>query len=79
MAKSAEQMGGATQSLSDAATEDSLPRINALLEELARSSRNLDRLITELTEQPASLVFGRPAAAPGPGEPGFDPHGGGAR
>lgn len=79
VAKSAEQVGGATQSLSDAATDDTLPRINALLEELARSSRNLDRLITELTEQPASLVFGRPAAAPGPGEPGFDPRGGGAR
>jgi phospholipid/cholesterol/gamma-HCH transport system substrate-binding protein len=52
--------------------EDVMPRINALLGELARSSRSLDRLLTELNDQPHSLVFGRPAAAPGPGEPGFN-------
>ena len=76
VSKSAEQVGGAAQSLSGAAVDDTLPRINALLEELARNSRNLDRLLLELNEQPASLVFGRPGAAPGPGEPGFNPRGG---
>lgn len=73
VAKSAEQVGGAAQSFSGTAVADTLPRINALLDELARNSRNLDRLLTELNEQPASLVFGRPAVAPGPGEPGFNP------
>ena len=76
VSKSAEQVGGAAQSLSGAAVDETLPRINALLEELARNSRNLDRLLLELNEQPASLVFGRPGAAPGPGEPGFNPRGG---
>lgn len=79
VAKSAEQVGGAAQSFSGTAVADSLPRINALLDELARNSRNLDRLLTELNEQPASLVFGRPAAAPGPGEAGFNPRPGGAQ
>jgi phospholipid/cholesterol/gamma-HCH transport system substrate-binding protein len=64
-------VGGATQSFSSAAVDDTLPRVHALLEELARNSRSLDRLLTELHEQPSGLVFGRPAAAPGPGEAGF--------
>jgi len=72
----AEQVGGAAQSLSRAAVDDTLPRVHALLEELARNSRRLDRLLSDLNEQPASLVFGRPATAPGPGEPGFASHGG---
>lgn len=71
VAKSTERMGGAAVSLSSAAEADTLPRLNMLLEQLARSSRRLDRLLAELEEQPASFVFGRPAPAPGPGEPGF--------
>lgn len=78
-ARSAEQVGGAAQSFSSAAVADTLPRVNALLDELARNSRNLDRLLTELNEQPASLVFGRPAVAPGPGEAGFNPRPGGTQ
>lgn len=73
VAKSVEQVGGATQSASGALREDALPRVNVLLEDLARTSRDLDRLVNQLNEQPASLVYGRTAPAPGPGEPGFDP------
>lgn len=77
VAKSAEQIGGATVSLSSAAENDTLPRLNALIEQLARNSRRLDRLLAQLEEHPASFVFGRPAPAPGPGEPGFSvPQGG---
>lgn len=76
VSKSAEQVGGAAQSLSGATVAETLPRINALLEELARNSRSLDRLLVELSEQPASLVFGRPSVAPGPGESGFNAGGG---
>lgn len=79
VAKSAEQMGESAQSVSSVALAESLPRINQLLEQLARNSRNLDRLLTEVNEQPASLLFGRPLAAPGPGEPGFDPQRGSNR
>jgi len=73
VSKGADQVGGAAQSLSGAAVGETLPRINALLEELARNSRNLDRLLVELGDQPASLIFGRPGVAPGPGEAGFNP------
>jgi len=71
MAKSAEQIGGAAVSFSNAAGKDTLPRLNTLLEQLARNSRRLDRLLTDLEEQPGSFIFGRPAPPPGPGEPGF--------
>lgn len=71
VSRSAEQVGGAAQAISGTAVADTLPRVNALLEELARNSRSLERLLAELNEQPSSLVFGRPAIAPGPGEAGF--------
>ena len=67
VAKSAEQISGATQH----AAGDITPRASVLLEEIARNSRNLDRLLSELNEQPAGLVFGRSPARPGPGEPGY--------
>jgi phospholipid/cholesterol/gamma-HCH transport system substrate-binding protein len=79
VAKSAEQVGGSAQSFSSAALTESMPRINQLLEELARNSRNLDRLLIEVNEQPATLLFGRPPAAPGPGEPGFNQQRGSGR
>lgn len=79
VSKSAEQVGGAAESFSGAAVSETLPRINALLEELARNSRNLDRLLSQINDQPSSLVFGRPSVAPGPGEAGFNPRGGAAQ
>lgn len=75
IAKSAEQIGGAADAVSGVAVGETVPRLNALLDELARTSRNVDRLITELNEQPQGLVFGRSPPRPGPGEPGHNPQG----
>lgn len=50
---------------------NTLPRINALTQELATASRGLTRLIELIERNPQSLVFGRSVAAPGPGESGF--------
>ena len=71
IAKSAEQTGGSAQAVSGAVVTESLPRINMLLDEMTRNSRNLDKLLTDLNDQPAALVFGRERPPPGPGEPGF--------
>lgn len=72
MAASAEKAGGAVSALAATVAAETLPRINLLAEELARTSRSLDRLASELKEQPQSLIFGRKPGAPGPGESGFE-------
>jgi len=77
--RSAEQVGGAAQSFSGAAVNETLPRIHDLVAEIARTSRSLDRLLADLNEQPASLVFGRQPPVPGPGEPGFNPRRGASK
>jgi phospholipid/cholesterol/gamma-HCH transport system substrate-binding protein len=79
MADSAQKAGGSISSLAESVAEETLPRINLLAEELSRTSRSLDRLAADLKEQPQSLVFGRRAGAPGPGEKGFEARKGSAR
>lgn len=71
VARSAEQLSNTGQALGDAIHAGALPKLNGLLDDLSKTSRNLDRLVTDLGEQPQSLVFGKPRSAPGPGESGF--------
>jgi phospholipid/cholesterol/gamma-HCH transport system substrate-binding protein len=70
-ANSAEQLGTSGAALTDVMLTESVPRLNVLLDDVQRSSRGLERLLNEINEQPASLIFGRSPALPGPGEPGF--------
>jgi phospholipid/cholesterol/gamma-HCH transport system substrate-binding protein len=64
----ATDVGAAARALHD----ETLPRLNALADELRREARVLDRVLTGLADQPHSLVFGPPPRRPGPGEAGFD-------
>jgi phospholipid/cholesterol/gamma-HCH transport system substrate-binding protein len=52
-------------------TTATLPRANALMEELATSSRQLSRVLDGLENNPQMLLFGRGATESGPGEAGF--------
>ena len=70
-AKSAEQLGIQGAALSEALLVESVPRVNLLLDELQRSSQGLERLVSDISDQPHSLVFGRTPIPHGPGEPGF--------
>jgi phospholipid/cholesterol/gamma-HCH transport system substrate-binding protein len=54
-------------------TEDALPRLQRLLDEAQRNSRQLGRVLGELESSPQMLLLGRDVTRPGPGEPGFDP------
>jgi phospholipid/cholesterol/gamma-HCH transport system substrate-binding protein len=72
MAESAQKAGSAISALAGAVTEETLPRINLLAEELSRTSRSLEHLAADLKEQPQSLLFGRQPGPPGPGEEGFE-------
>lgn len=58
-------------SAGDELTTATLPRANALMRELAASSRQLSRVLNGLENNPQMLLFGRGVAAPGPGEAGF--------
>ncbi len=64
----AAEVGAAARALND----ETLPRLNALADELRREARVLDRVLTGLADQPQSLVFGLPPRRPGPGEAGFE-------
>lgn len=48
-----------------------LPRLNALLQELNETSRQISSLFREVEAAPQLLLLGRGAQAPGPGEEGF--------
>jgi len=74
-ARSAEQVGQAASSFEG----QSLPRINALLDNADRGARTLERVADRLGEEPTSVLFGPQPGRPGPGEPGFSVPAGGAK
>ena len=53
--------------------EDTLPRLHQLTYQLNKDAVSLNHLLTTLDEHPESVVFGKPAPRPGPGEKGFKP------
>jgi phospholipid/cholesterol/gamma-HCH transport system substrate-binding protein len=51
--------------------EDTMPRMNALIDDVSKETRTLGRVVNTLGDNPQSIVFGAPPGRPGPGEPGF--------
>lgn len=51
--------------------EETMPRMNALIDDVSKETRTLGRVANTLGEHPQSIVFGAPPGRPGPGEPGF--------
>jgi len=62
-----EQVGVTARAVND----ETMPRVNVLVDGLNKDTHALGRVINTLGEQPQSLVFGTPPGSPGPGEPGF--------
>lgn len=50
---------------------DTLPRVDALADDVRAATRSISRAANVVGQHPRSLLFGAPASAPGPGEPGF--------
>ena len=81
IAKSAEQIGQSAAQIGQsaervshtvtAAEVQTLPRLNTVLDDAARSLRAVEQVTGKIGEEPASVLFGAQPAAPGPGEPGF--------
>lgn len=53
-------------------TDDTLPRLQSLIDEAQKNSRQLGRVLGELESSPQMLLLGREHYRPGPGEAGFD-------
>ena len=54
-----------------AAVDETMPRMNGLIDDVSKETHAFGRVINTLGEHPQSIVFGAPSAPPGPGEPGF--------
>jgi phospholipid/cholesterol/gamma-HCH transport system substrate-binding protein len=48
-----------------------VPRLNRTADDAARTVRQVGRVADTVSESPQSLILGKGAAQPGPGEPGF--------
>ena len=66
-----ERLAGEAHDTTGAVRQETLPRVNALADSVERGADRIGKLAYELERRPESLIFGRPAARPGPGEPGF--------
>jgi phospholipid/cholesterol/gamma-HCH transport system substrate-binding protein len=66
-----EKLDKISTALSTEITDSTLPKVNDLVEQLTRDSKDFHRLILQVEREPQSLVFGRAPLQPGPGEPGF--------
>jgi len=64
---SVEEVGVAARAVG----EETVPRVNVLIDDLSRESRTFGRVANTLSDNPQSIVFGTPPGRPGPGEPGF--------
>lgn len=58
--------------ISSEINDNTLPKVNQLVEQLGQDSADFHRLILQIEREPQSLVFGRQRPQPGPGEPGFN-------
>jgi phospholipid/cholesterol/gamma-HCH transport system substrate-binding protein len=74
-----DRLAEGTQALSHAAdsfNSATLPRVNRMTDEASRAVRLLGRTVSNIGDNPQSLIYGNGPVAPGPGEPGFTPPGG---
>ncbi|WP_457322615.1 MlaD family protein [Roseateles sp. P5_E11] len=67
----AAQVQATSRSLELALVGDTPPRNRPVLADVSAASRSIERAANDLGDQPQSLLFGRSARPPGPGETGF--------
>lgn len=65
------QVQATSRNLELALVGDTPPRSRPVLADISAASRSVERAATDLGDQPQSLLFGRGARPPGPGEAGF--------
>jgi phospholipid/cholesterol/gamma-HCH transport system substrate-binding protein len=65
------KLNDSVDQISSGLTYETLPKVNVLTSDARATFRNLNRTAESLNERPQSILFGKPAPQPGPGEPGF--------
>jgi phospholipid/cholesterol/gamma-HCH transport system substrate-binding protein len=71
LATQARELVGEIGQLSAEIKGDTLPQVGAFAESADRSARKIGNLAGDLSRNPDSVLWGREAGRPGPGEPGF--------
>ncbi|AOY92068.1 ABC transporter permease [Cupriavidus sp. USMAA2-4] len=59
------------QSAAGDVSQNTLPQVGGLARDARQAVRSIDRAASQFNDSPGSVLFGAPAPAPGPGEPGF--------
>jgi phospholipid/cholesterol/gamma-HCH transport system substrate-binding protein len=68
-----DRVGGSLEGVISSLEMQTLPHFVAMTDEARTSLRAVKRTANSLGDRPQSILFGTPNAAPGPGEPGFEP------
>lgn len=67
----ATQIEMSTNQLTNTLIAETLPQINAVTQNMNQSLIHFNQLAGVLEDNPQSIIFGKPAESPGPGEEGF--------
>ncbi len=73
LAQRVDKLAAAAGGIGERVSDETLPRVDKLLTDLAVATRRLDRLLDTLGDNPQAVIFGPATARPGPGEAGFAP------
>lgn len=71
LARNANQLSLTGQSAGEKFIHSTLPRVNTALDQLNRTTREIQQLTRHLRKNPQSLLMGRRRPPPGPGEVGY--------
>lgn len=67
----ANQIEMSTNQLTNTLDTQTLPQLHTLTQNMNKSTTQFNQLVDELKDNPQSIIFGKPALLPGPGEEGF--------
>lgn len=68
---SLDRLVATVQSTDRQVNAETLPQLNQTLAQISAASDQIRKLAASLRKHPQQLISGKPAAAPGPGEPGY--------
>jgi phospholipid/cholesterol/gamma-HCH transport system substrate-binding protein len=71
LTQTVDRVGGSLEGVTSNLELETLPHVVSMTDQARTSLRSVKRTADSLSDRPQSILFGSPAATPGPGEPGF--------